>query len=50
MIADSLGPGRLAAGRDIADLVASDNPTDDRVCPVIVRGNQSSQCRRAAPM
>ena len=41
----------MAAGLDVADLVAGDNPADDRRRPVIIRGNQRSravmqfQCR-----
>ena len=52
MIADSLpSPGAWPLALDIADLVAGDNPADDRMLPVIIRGNQSSravvqfQCR-----
>ena len=42
MIADSLGvTGSVTAVSDIADLVAGDNPADDRRLPVIIRGDQS---------
>ena len=39
----------VAAVPDIAPLIACDNPADDRCLPVIIRGNQSSQCCRAVP-
>src|SRR4029079_3663195 len=32
----------MAAVPDIASLIAGDNPTDYRLLPVIIRGNQSS--------
>src|SRR5436309_855672 len=34
--------GCVADGLNVADLVGGDNPTDDRRCPVVIRGNQSS--------
>ena len=52
MIADSNRvAGSVAAGSNVANLVAGDNPADDRSLPVIIRGNQSPsavmqlQCR-----
>ena len=44
MIADSLPSARsVAAVLNITDLVAGDDPADDRSLPVIIRGNQSSR-------
>jgi hypothetical protein len=33
----------IAAGLNLVDLITGDNPTDDRVSPVVIRGNQSSR-------
>ena len=43
MIADSLpSRGAWPLSLDLADLIAGDNPADDRSLPVVIRGNQSS--------